>query len=148
VSRDVGVKKMKRLNTTLMVLIVASVIAGCSSRNSPGINTLNGKVSEPVTQLETSKALSFLAIFNPEMTLDDIESSLGKSDLDCGSAIHDLWYTLDDGSFVRVRATYQGRVLSIERQGDMIDGYFKTIYEIGKKNTNQSIEAIVITPVD
>ncbi len=64
--------------------------------------------------------------------MKNIQDILGKPNSDCGSAIHDLWYTLDDNSSVRVRATYQGVILSIERQGDSINGYVETIYTLKK----------------
>lgn len=87
--------------------------------------------------------LPLLAKYTATDGLTYVEKVMGRSDLDCGSAIHDLWYRLDDGSSVRVRATLSGEVLSIERQGKDVAGN-EIIYEAEKRrqSTNHTSDGI------
>ncbi len=122
-------------NTTAYLLLTCFVIlSGCYSTENK-ISQQN-QVKDSFTESSPSRNAEYvlprLAKFTHQQKLTNIQDILGEPDGDCGSAIHDLWYTLDDNSSVRVRATYQGVILSIERQGDSINGYVETIYTLKK----------------
>jgi hypothetical protein len=120
---------------TILCLLtgLAFCLGGCTSdsNSSAPSGSVPSATRNELPPRKASVALPLLDQFTPELGLAYIERVLGPYDLDCGSAIHDLWYNLDDGSSIRVRATMAGEVLSIEQQG-------KLIYDSKKqrKNTN------------
>ena len=127
---------MIRNITVYSLLIIISTLSGCIIPEHQHDMTVPIPVTakKQVPSRKAADALPFLATFNSEMTLDDIATALGKPDNDCGSARYDLWYNLDDNSSIRVLATYQGIVVSIDRQGDNVEGYVRNIYKMKKKD--------------
>ena len=126
---------MKRTHTIAALSLVGVVLAGCSAPEHkqpiPGPRVV-GASARPSPR-KAADVLPFLATFESTMTLADIDAVLGERPIDVGSAIHDLFYTLDDNSSVRVRATYQGKVLSIERREPRIGGHAESIYDTKKE---------------
>jgi len=124
---------MKNTAAYLLLTCFFILFGSCSTENKISQqNQVKNPFSESLPSRNAEYILPRLAKFTSQQRLTNIQDILGEPDLDCGSAIHDLFYSLDNNSSVRVRATYQGVILSIERQGDSIDGYVETIYTLKK----------------
>ena len=122
-----------------LVFAIGICAAGCTvtERQTAPSRQPADEAKKALPLRNAKAALPLLAKFKQDMGMAYIEAALGKADLDCGGAVHDLWYKLDDGSSVRIRVTMEDVVLSIERQGQGVSG-IEIMYDSSKnkKDTN------------
>jgi len=93
--------KMKNTAAYLLLTCFFILFGCCSTENKISQqNQVKDPFSESLPSRNAEYVLPRLAKFTPQQRLTNIQDILGKPDGDSGSAIHDLWYTLDDNSTV------------------------------------------------
>jgi len=109
------------------MLVVCGLLLGCQSRPEPAQPKLSAsgtvhsnapaKVDlNPPKPLPAKQTLDAIASLPPNAMLEDVLKITGKPGVDFGSAIHDYFFRLDDPSVIRIRARYDGSLISIEHQ--------------------------------